>query len=374
MSKGIEQSSSANTQGAHLVHSDPIVNLHFWIYHQAIKHGPYPRLLIPIFYEGPVLPVLPGLLKMAAEDINEILDEQFKYLGVDASTVPKNLKLKIDMLSAVLEERQAAVLSAPESSKTGEARQPLGLDAAALKEMSLAIKEKADEISGKTKAAEAGTKLRGYEEEDIDLAAWMASRTTREERRADIDERFARFWALADETKGYPEQITNCKTGYQESKAALAKTVAEIQEFGPQRGVHQRGIRNQKRLVAEMSAPLRALYAEHAVQHPASTTEPTDPATIARNALISRTTSHPLHSTIAQTTTLYTTPKPDHSSSDDELIHATTLYLRAGALLRYMVRYEPTLWARYRHLREATRERGRHLREKIVAWDDQRGR
>lgn len=87
MSKQMEQSSSANTQEAFLVHSDPIVNLHFRVYHQVIKHGPYHGLLVPILYVCLVLAVLLGLLwKMAAEDVDEILEEQFKHLGVDAST------------------------------------------------------------------------------------------------------------------------------------------------------------------------------------------------------------------------------------------------------------------------------------------------
>ncbi|KAL8626977.1 hypothetical protein Q9189_007338, partial [Teloschistes chrysophthalmus] len=362
MSKQMEQSSSANTQEAFLVHSDPIVNLHFRVYHQVIKHGPYHGLLVPILYVCLVLAVLLGLLwKMAAEDVDEILEEQFKHLGVDASTVPSNLKLKIDMLGAVLEERQAAQ-SAPESSKTGEARQRLKLDATALREMSSKIKEKEKEIMAKQMAEE--------DDEDIDLAAWMATRTTNEERRADIDERSARFWALDEEAKDFPKQIQNHKKWLEESEAALAETVAEAKEFHPQRGLHQRGIRAQKRLVAEMSAPLRALYAEHAVQHPATTTA--SPSNIVRNELISHTTSHPLHSTIAKSTTLYTTPKPNRPHLSPEVDHATSLYLRAGAHLRWMMRYEPSLYARHDRLEHAMSERSKQLRQKRVEWDDQR--
>ncbi|KAL9583505.1 MAG: hypothetical protein Q9212_002663 [Teloschistes hypoglaucus] len=101
----------------------------------------------------------------------------------------------------------------------------LELDTAALKKMSLAIKGKADEILGKKKVAEART----------------------------------------DQTE--PESIAK---GY-EDEAWHPQPEDEIKELEPQRILYQHGIRNQKRLIAEMSATLRALYAEHAIQHPDST-------------------------------------------------------------------------------------------------------
>ncbi|KAL9578876.1 MAG: hypothetical protein Q9203_006934, partial [Teloschistes exilis] len=386
MSKEMEQSSSANTQEGPL---DPIVNLHFWTYLQVIKHGPFPRLLIPIFYEGPFLPVLPGATNMASKDINEILDEQFKYLGVDPSTVPQqSLKLKIDMLGAVLEEHQAT-LSEPESSKTGEARQRLELDATALNEMTLAIRGKAKEVMIKKKAEEARKKAeeaaagpsntdqtepesiaREEEDEEIDVEAWMATRTTDEERRADIEERFKRFWELADETKKFPKKLENRKKWWDESKAALAQTLAQIKEFEPQRSVHQRGIRNQERLIADVSASLRALYAEHTVQHPATT----NPATATRDALISRTTSDPVRGTILRSTTVFTTAKPGHACFWPEIQHQTSLFLREGQHLRWQLRNEHNLHARHARLQHATKERARRLREKVVEWDKQRAR
>ncbi|KAI4194994.1 MAG: hypothetical protein LQ350_007450 [Teloschistes chrysophthalmus] len=58
---------------------------------------------------------------------------------------------------------------------------------------------------------------------------------------------------------GTKTAIQNRKKWCKVSEAALAQTFAEIEEFQPQRGLHQRGIRTQKRLIVEISAPLRSV-------------------------------------------------------------------------------------------------------------------
>ncbi|KAI4238561.1 MAG: hypothetical protein LQ352_007861, partial [Teloschistes flavicans] len=202
---------------------------------------------------------------------------------------------------------------------------------------------------------------------DVDIEAWMTSRT-KAERRADIEERYARFWELVEVTREFPATIADFKKQHdgrhERLKAELATTMAEMDAFRPQIAAHRRGIRTQRRLIAALSGPLRALYAEHADQRPMSAAQ--------RAAAAKRTATKSVQTAIAKATTLPTSPKPGHEPFWAEIEYRTSEYLQAGAQLRWQLRYERNLSGRFERELAGVNERGNGLGELVKQWDGHR--
>ncbi|KAL8685294.1 MAG: hypothetical protein Q9218_007856, partial [Villophora microphyllina] len=387
-----------------------------------------PELLIPIFYPGPFFAPISGFTMIEKEEMEQIMDEQFKDLGIPLYKVPKDKDAKLKMFASIMEAHKA-MQEAPESSKDGGSRKAIDVKAA-MKKLTLAIESKAAEkmaeAAKKTSKDAAGSKkgvefndgddlatsfkkidkltelggARGilipkWSEEDAAGASKKVAglrnneQVTADDSGEEIDSaeffnkllmmpdithwtpdlaklamQYDKFRVMVEESMTRSQKAEKVGRGYGAWLEKFKEKRAEQEEFKPKKATHEKGIACQKKIIADLSGPLAALYAQHVHQH----TEMVEQ----RDASVASFTSRLVSARLLKATTVYSTPKRGHERWWSIVMLRTQEYLQHGSWLAWQIGYEKELERVIEHYRAGTNKRLSAYKNLMEEWDKHR--